>query len=175
MPSFKVRDLMINVLPEGNPVPLGGGFCPIGTICAALTNCGPLSWCGPGNTFCNWKTCHWITPFHCQPCTFAFTVTITTTFPTGCGPVTCGITELTVTDPGTIVINPAIGMQGPEALATLRAQLTQALANLDEQQKVADQALQPKSVGDAELLEKKLEEALAEVRALKEQLRKDQG
>lgn len=73
------------------------------------------------------------------------------------------------------MINPAIGMQGPEALATLRAQLTQALANLDEQQKVADQALQPKSVGDAELLEKKLEEALAEVRALKEQLRKDQG
>lgn len=63
--------------------------------------------------------------------------------------------------------SPALGDQRPQALAQLRQQLQGLLAEVEaEEKRLADEAF-PQSAAEAEALEKKLEEALAEVRSRK--------
>jgi hypothetical protein len=52
----------------------------------------------------------------------------------------------------------------PEALATLKAQLQEALANVEAQEKALNEQLAPQTLEEAEALEGHLVDALAEVR-----------
>jgi|HubBroStandDraft_6_1064221.scaffolds.fasta_scaffold215094_1 hypothetical protein len=63
--------------------------------------------------------------------------------------------------------------QSLESLAALRAQLQQQLAQVNAQEKVVHESLAPASLEDAEALEKKLSEALEEVRSMKEKFKKE--
>jgi hypothetical protein len=60
----------------------------------------------------------------------------------------------------------------PEGLAELKAELQQQLANIDEQEKLVKKNLAPASLEQAEMLEKKLVEALDEVKSVKARLKK---
>ncbi|MBZ0167957.1 MAG: hypothetical protein K8F29_00770 [Kofleriaceae bacterium] len=59
-----------------------------------------------------------------------------------------------------------------ENLAVLKAQLRQQLAAVEEQEKLAHESLRPASLAEAEALEKKLIEALDEIKTIKAGLKK---
>jgi hypothetical protein len=61
---------------------------------------------------------------------------------------------------------------GPIDLASLKEQLQQTLTQIEEQERLDAQALSPQTVDEAEQLEKKMTEALAEIKRVKEDLRK---
>jgi acyl-CoA thioesterase len=84
----------------------------------------------------------------------------------GCGPITpC---------PGVSGILPeqGEGVATPENLATLKAQLQQALAQVEAQERVMEEGQKPQTVEETEVLEQKLAEALEELRAHKDELRR---
>jgi len=55
----------------------------------------------------------------------------------------------------------------------LKEQLKQALANVEEQERAADASMQPKTLAEVQDLEKKLTDALEEVRSRRTQLEKE--
>jgi hypothetical protein len=141
---FKIKDLMIKVLPTTDPP---------GRPCGnANTNCTQCTdWTGWGcdmGTFCACST------GGCTACT------------QNCTMVTCGLTP---TGCGTYLS----GMVGPHllgGLGELKEALRQQLAAIEAQEKRVDQALQPRTLAEVEALEKKLTEALQELQELKKTL-----
>jgi hypothetical protein len=70
------------------------------------------------------------------------------------------------------------GFGQPEDLAVLKAQLRQALAQVEAQERVQSEMMRPQTLDEASALEEKLEAALEEVQARKEELQEgaeDQG
>ena len=61
---------------------------------------------------------------------------------------------------------------GPLDYGQLREQLQQTLKAVEQQEKAADELLQPQTLEEAELLEAKMKDALAEIGRIKENLRK---
>jgi hypothetical protein len=61
-----------------------------------------------------------------------------------------------------------------QQLAILKAQLQQVLARVEDEERVIEARLEPRSVEDIEFLQKKLTSALEELGVKKEQLKKEQ-
>jgi sialic acid synthase SpsE len=59
-----------------------------------------------------------------------------------------------------------------EGLATLKAQLQQALAQVEQAEKTAADAAKPQTLQEVDELEKKLTDALSELKARREELKK---
>jgi acyl-CoA thioesterase len=60
----------------------------------------------------------------------------------------------------------------PENLATLKAQLQQALAQVEGQERAMEESQKPQTVEEAEALEQKLVEALEDLRQHRDELRR---
>jgi hypothetical protein len=155
--AFRVRDLVINVLPEEG----GGG----------AGDCG-LTGCTLGFSHCRFGSCDFVTICifsGCRECSGAFTCI---------GATKCGGCTLNVTcggGPSLLFGEGGAGDVDPHALATLKAQLQQALRQVESaEQRLADQ-MSPQSIEEVEALEQKLQGALDELKARKEQLRDREG
>lgn len=177
---FKVRDLMIDVVPEA-----GGGAniacCP-GTMLTGDPFCCPGTGfrtpaCCPGTGF-RTCLCSYISPACCPGTSFRTccpTFCCPGTLPVTCEP--CSPIPFTGCDPispcpGGSIIPPERGVATPENLATLKAQLQQALAQVEGQERAMEESQKPQTVEEAEVLEQKLVEALEELRQHREELRR---
>lgn len=152
--AFKVKDLMIDVTSatgglQGQPAIL----CRVGCTYVAFTGCHLAC------TYLAISGCHFGCSFYYPSlCTFG-SVTVTQTCPGSL-----------VTDTGPIL--DTIPQLSGEALGHLKDQLKVAL-DLAEKQQAAETAAQtPQTVADVEMLEKKLGEALDDLRARKTELNK---
>jgi hypothetical protein len=147
--AFRVRDLVINVLPEAGAAP-GCAF----------------TGCGLGFSRCRFGSCDFVTICifsGCRECSGAFTCI---------GATNCGGCTLNVTcGGGPSVILGRVDEDDPEALATLKAQLREALRSVESAEKTLTERMSPQSVAEVEALEEKLQGALEELKARKEQLR----
>ena len=155
--AFKVKDLMIDVSAAAGALPDQAAlYCRFGcTYYAAFSGCHLAC------TYLAFSGCHY-------GCSFAF--------PSYChyGSVTVTITQTCpgslVTDTGPIL--QTIPQLGGEALGNLKEQLKTALEMAEKQQAAEVQSQTPQTVADVEMLEKKLGEALDELRARKSELQK---
>jgi hypothetical protein len=150
--AFRVRDLVINVLPEG------GGEAAAG--CA-------LSGCGLGFSHCRFGSCDFVTICifsGCRECSGQFTCI---------GATNCGGCTLNVTCGGgpSLLFGGGAGDVDPQALATLKAQLREALRAVESAEETLAERMSPQSIEEVEALEQKLQGALEELKARKEQLR----
>lgn len=141
--TFKVKDLMIDVSSATAQLQCAHTLIGCHYYCSHLA----ISYC------------HFGCSFHFPSICPAGTITPT---------ITCPGTLVTDTSPIIQTINQ---VSGP-ALVNLKAQLKEALELAERQGVVEAESLKPQSVGDAEMLEKKLGEALEEVRARKAELQK---
>lgn len=135
--AFRVRDLVINVLPEQG----GGGLEPFD--CPGISDCYPFSSCG--------RT-HACYPVSCR---------IVSCIGSRCGGCTLNISGWPGFQQGVTA----------EDLAALKAQLTQALSEVERAEQVLAESMRPQSIDEIEVLEHKLEGALSELKQRKEQLR----
>ena len=148
--TFKVKDLMIDISSATAQF-----ACTHHTLCAGHTLVGCNYYCSQ----VAFSICH----FGC-----------TNHFPSIC---THGSVTVTITCPGTLVTDTSPIFQtlpqlsGP-ALGNLKEQLKQALELAERQEAGQAEALKPQTVADAEMLEKKLGEALEELRTRKAELQK---
>ena len=157
MPRFKVKDLMIDVLPV-EKAELGDlEICWISDPCRLYHSCLKIiSRCDRYHTFCPWNSQ--------DPCRFLLTdwcVHIQTLRVLACH----AGTKLEL-DPGEWVIN-------PHELDVLHEQLKIAMNRVEiAQERVAREGT-PRTVEEIEALEDKLTEALGELAALKKDMKKD--
>jgi hypothetical protein len=188
MRRFKVKDLMINVMPEGGPqeaVPgvagcginisiVGCGNSCVLPSCPAVSVCGlTLGGCGGGLTLCAGATycigrsriggCDpdvtgCVGECSIQPCSANM---CTGHCSDGCSPVA----SLTVQ--GCVRFGAADQL---EELALLKAQLTRTLQQIEAQHRTVQAQMEPQTLEEVETLETKLSEALDEVRARKAEL-----
>lgn len=179
--AFRIRDLMISVLAPA----AGAKGCPTctGTTGDVLQGC-------QGQTGLGCQTCTGTTNPQLnlqafgQGCNLCTGTTPVAGFVQGLGCPTCTGTVGCQTCTGTTGdvfaqaaavaacgvctgFSPAIGDQRPQALAQLRQQLQGLLAEVEAEEQRLAEAGAPQSLEEAEELEKKLEEALAEVRSRK--------
>jgi len=140
--AFRVRDLVINVLPEQG----GAGLEPFD--CPGISDCYPFSSCGRTNA-CYPASCY---PFSCR---------IISCIGSRCGGCTLNVSGLPVLEQGVTA----------EDLAALKVQLTQALSEVERAEQVLAESMRPQSIDEIEVLENKLEAALTELKQRKEQLR----
>lgn len=152
--AFRIRDLMVNVIPQGGS---GGQVIGTGPI---YCSCGPITLTPP---VCH----HWVVSALEQripnmanvlPCFQETHPPPTTVHP--CHPWYAS--AFVVTFPQFLLDRPG--------LAALKEQLGTALAEVEAQEKVAEEALRPRTREEAENLEEKLKGALEEVRGWKETL-----
>ena len=149
MKYFKFKDLVINVLPAQDPAKL---VCNptirqcLQPSCACLLRQFLSGITACGTTPC-WCLSHGLTPC---PCASRICSNISPVYSPWCQ----------VEDPG------------PIDLASLKEQLQQTLTQIEEQERLDAQALSPQTVDEAEQLEKKLNDALGELKTIKEDLRK---
>ena len=163
--AFKVRDLMIDVAPAARVA----GYC-LG--CTQLMSF-PTPWCRPYS---------WYYP------TIVQCPTATITLCPG-GSIQCTITDWNTTPQITTTIyqtqtieqipglqTPAFNQPGmiasPQNLTELKAQLRQALAQVEAQERAAAESMRPQSLEEVDMLEQKLTEALEELRQHKDELRR---
>jgi hypothetical protein len=155
---FKVKDLMIDVTSQGH----------------TYTACQPTYLCRIG--------CTAITQTACQlQCSIIHTIhpcglIYATVFPTqtACGfggTQVCFATCLGSETPWNLGLqgDPALGVQ---QAGSLKEQLKAALQAAEAQEKATEEGLKPQSVADVEMLEKKLNEALDELKVRKTELQK---
>ncbi len=186
---FKVKDLMIAVLPEaGQPGQESQLVCnPTLCVCTRCTECTLCSGCTcTGCTQCT--GCTGCTPCtDCTGCTACTNGCTVCTFNSGCGGASCGCTGATgcnicsqactactdLTCGGFASKAPLESLVAqPESLALLKEQLRSAMAQVEEQERALDERMAPQSLADVDALEKKLLEALDELRARRETLQK---
>ena len=174
--AFKIRDLMISVLTSA----AGGKGCP---ACTGTTH---PQFFGQGCDLCTGTTPRQAAlGAGCNYCTG----TVVTGFNQGGGCPTCtgttgqvggGCPACTGTTGGFCAhaaalaacgvctgVSPALADQRPQALALLREQLQGLLAEVEAEEKRLADAAFPQTAEETEELEKRLEEALAEVRSRK--------
>jgi hypothetical protein len=186
--AFKVRDLMINVLPSD---PVGCG--PAGTciknsqgcihptlICDPLIN--PKSYCAnsaPQGAICG----------ACTLCTVLCTATCGCTHFSHCIPhsivIQCGFGCTDITPicgpctrhfqscPGTSIVPEQAGTTQEAsfaALSALKEELKQQLAEVEKQHTAAEHSLLPQTVEEVDMLTKKLQGALEELKSRRAEL-----
>lgn len=187
---FKIKDLMIKIIPEEGKMaaeqPVGcGDFMTCGGCtnctgdCTACTNtrqclggCSDLYTCKGGSRAmagcgltCAPNTCRVCTVVctdECSACSQQVLTCKCTDSPT-CRVGTCGYGSCQ----RTYGVAEAQQQLTLENLAVLKAQLRQQLAAVEEQEKLAHESLRPASLAEAEALEKKLIEALDEIKTIK--------
>ena len=162
--AFRVRDLVINVLPEaaGERDVLG---------------------CGLGFSHCRFGSCDFVTICifsGCRECSGAFTCIGATncggcTLNVTCGPNSCGAFTCGGCTESASVLFGRGGADDPQALAALKAQLREALRAVENAEQQLAERMSSQSVEEVEALEKKLQDGLEELRARKEQLRGREG
>ena len=151
---FKIKDLMIKVLPgaEGATEPREG--------CNVPSTCGDCSACTEGSNPCpGGFTCDWGT--FCD-----YTVCGGTCVCTDCSYPSCGHT-CTPLD-----TKPQGRRRVTGNLWELKAALKRQLASIEAQEQLSEQVLKPRTLEEAEALEQKLKEALEELQDIKKQLSK---
>ena len=149
--TFKVKDLMIDIS-SATVAQIG---CTHHTLCAGHTLVGCHLYCSQ----LAFSICHFGCTNHFPSiCTHA---SVTVTF-------TCPGTLVTDTTP---IFQTLPQLSGP-ALGNLKEQLKQALELAERQEVSQAEALKPQTVADAEMLEKKLGEAIEELRTRKAELQK---
>jgi hypothetical protein len=152
--AFKVKDLMIDVSSA-----TGALQCQPTLICRFGCTYLAFSGCHLACTYLAFSGCHLGCSFYLPSlCAFG-SVTQTITCPGSL-----------VTDTGTIL--QTIPQLSGEALGNLKEQLKQALDLAEKQQAAEAEAQAPQTLADVEMLEKKLGEALDELRARKAELHK---
>lgn len=188
--AFKIKDLMINVLPSGTEAVCGLGTCrPLTGVCdplhagtCACTHCSACSVCSLQCTGgCTIHQCTAACSILCtQGCTCTFCTAHCTALGATCGPCT-GQCSFQCTHPATW---PQITTACPQypvgsdpeasftALSALKEQLKQQLAEVEQQHAAAEAGLLPQSVEEADMLTKKLQEALDELKAHRAELAK---
>ena len=191
MKSFKLRDLMINVLPEQGKTACICASRGVVTICEcaslALTECGCSRFTATG-CFClthNAVSCH---PYPSNVCICSHVVSCTacTANPSCAG---CSVVISCVHACSQIASICAGGTRqpftitgptdpGPEQTATtlaeLKDQLKQQLAAIEEQEKAVAESLKPQTVVEADDLKQKLEQALEELATRRTELSKSE-
>ena len=194
--GFKVRDLLISVLPAaGNDPAPGGGCIPCtgttgqqgghGGGCIPCTGTTGQVGHGGGCIPCTGTTRPLAAAGLCTECSYTYAEALQdpgcvpctgTTGPRGnygCNPCTgttqalCGHAAALAACGVCTGISPALGDRRPEALAQLRQQLQGLLAEVEAEERRLEQESFPQSAEEIAVLEKKLEEALAEVRSRK--------
>lgn len=190
--AFRVKDLMISILPGAGEGP--GGFlsrfpCHCGCTYGYTQGCGPTIGGGgtpqalmmaayghvcPGEISRTqppqrcYDFTNWCPPFTIQ-CEFSQTVH-TTPFLTAFSPFCC-IPWSTIAGPVGVPPggDPAAMV---EQLAAMKAQLREAIAQIENQEKVVGELAQPQSIAEIEELEAKLKGALNELEHRKSELKK---
>lgn len=186
---FKIKDLMIKIIPEEGKMAegqlAGCGDCTNCTV--KCTACTDTPGCRGGCS--DWFTCKGgsqvtaagcgltCAPNTCRVCTFVCTDECS-----ACSQqvLTCKCTDSPTCRVGTCGYGSCNRTYGVEAgqpltlenLAVLKAQLRQQLAAIEEQEKLAHESLKPATLEEAEALEKKLVEALDEIKAITADLKK---
>ena len=148
---FKVKNLMVSVLPQEADLQQAANQVQETVVYRTI----PVTWTQPR------------TPTPLTPWTTPWTTTFTTTWPTGCLR-SCGLTgtfSIACRGDLTDYIDPAVDINDIDVLTQLKVQL-------DAQINAVNANLAPQTVEQAEMLEKHLNEALAEVKATKDALRK---
>jgi hypothetical protein len=185
--AFKIRDLMISVLPTAVEVPgciNCTGTTPRGCVdCTGTTPRGCVAGTGDGCPNCSGTTNLYI-GFGCPNCSG----TTGDAAALGCHHYSGGCPNCTGTTGGFCAhaaalmacglctgVSPLLADQRPQALALLRQQLQGLLSEVEAEEQRIGEAAFPQSVEEAEALETKLEEALAEVRSRKAGLGKNTG
>ena len=172
MGYFRVRDLMINVLPEGGQAGIG---CLAATQClnVSLPDCvGQTVVCPAGTQVCGVSLCAGAS--RCVGVTLPWGAAggcdagACTLVPTDCG-CTHNYCSVTGSCPKSLEWVPT-----PEAhlreLAQLKEQLSQQLADVEQREQALGEALQPTTLEEVKVLEAKLQAALEELRARKADL-----
>ena len=148
MAQFKVRDLMINVVQEGQALQQE---CPLNSFC-------------PNNT-CGFTIILCLLPTNpCGGCTLNITVP--------CGPCSLGNTCGSI-GPCTLGFSLAPGLRQAGDLGALKQELKRVLGEIEAQERALDDSLQPQTLADIELLEEKITLGLKELQSRKEQLQRD--
>jgi hypothetical protein len=171
--AFKVKDLMINYLPQAqNPqaLPPCQANAPNTCACTHCTDCTGV--CTEGCTACTNPThCTHCTACtqctHCTACTactacthcthhsFICTPGITVCAATGCGASICQIPSCGVSNPCICtvlasIVNPVeTPEEGLSRLAALKQQLTAQLTEVEKQEKAAEESLRPQKLQEA--------------------------
>ncbi|MES1243809.1 MAG: hypothetical protein ABUT39_19545 [Acidobacteriota bacterium] len=178
--AFKIRDLMISVL-----APDAGAGC---ATCTGTTNVeAPRDGCPT----CTGTTGQDQAPYGCHTCTGTThppmyggcpACTGTTNplmFGGGCPACTGTTGDVWTARAAALMacgvctgVSPVLADRRPEALAALRQQLQGLLAEVEAEERRLEDAGFPQTAEEVESLEKKLEEALAEVRSRKAGLKK---
>ena len=177
--AFKVKDLMINVLPAaGEALPCVQGtvvcvqiLCTHVSVCGACTNrsvctyCTVVMSCGCSIVSCRFVSCG------CTHCTVILSC--------GCSIGSCGCSAVSPCTPlASLITAPGPGVPGPspessfETLTALKAQLKQQLAEIESQQKAVEESLRPQTVAEVDELQSKLEAAIEELKARRTELTK---
>jgi hypothetical protein len=149
--SFKIKDLMISVLPAA------GQDCGLVTVCTF-----------PSVDVCTGTDTRPHPPRHgCTGFTYFagcgatdITVTLRTCFYTFCAATLCAATDTNFDSPPTSLA----------ALAALKEQLKQQLAAVEKQQAAVEESLRPSTIEEVDLLTKKLNEALVELKKRRAEL-----
>lgn len=162
---FKTKDLMVSVTPAAEMAEAD-----LARVCALHTHiCFSPTWCHHHSCLSpTWQPCGFHTDL-CGPCTFHWSA---------CVP--CSLLGPTWECPGITapcragsrpVFDPTIYVRDREDLATVRTQLRETLAKLDEVEK-AGLAGDIQTLAEAERFEAGLKEALQQVQAAKKNLKK---
>ena len=153
--AFKVKDLMIDVSSASAALQCQPTFifCQFGCTYAAFSGCHLAC------TYLAFSGCHFgcsfFLPSFCQHGSVTVTLTCPGSLITDTGPILQTIPQL-----------------GGEALGNLKEQLKLALDLAEKQQAAEAEAQTPQTLADVEMLEKKVGEALDELRARKAELLK---
>lgn len=141
---FRIKDLTVDLTSA-----TAGLACPLHTIILCQYHC----------TYHFPTYCFYHCTFQISPCHYYF--------PTY---VPCPANTQIVTCPGGSIIDPGdIVTQPPEVL---KARLQEALKAVEAQQQIVDQSQQPQTLADVDMLEKKLTEALEELKKRRSELQK---
>ncbi|REF99919.1 hypothetical protein DFJ67_5965 [Asanoa ferruginea] len=151
MPVFKVRDLMINLLPEGGgPLPRCPGV--------SLPNCAANSCFNVSVIGCG-VTCPAITR-----CTHG-TLIADTCPASSCYNYTCEVTNFSRgCGQGYTCLMPGEGIGQAEDLTLLKQQLRLALEQVEAQEAARDEAERPQTIEEVDQLTERLNDALDELR-----------
>jgi hypothetical protein len=181
--AFRIRDLMVNVMPRGGTgagrvAMMAGTF---GGICDAFTCAAQSQMCADGSAFdLGGQFCDLISgePTNCQfgtantclyTCNTTAPICVASCPNFTCPPVTYRCPALRAS---AVVVTPVNNWRAfaSRDLAALKEQLRTALAEVEAQEKAAEEASRPRTREEADELEEKLKGALEEVRGWKKTL-----
>jgi len=175
MPQFKVRELMINVLPESSQdqrIVCDFSFCDnLSRYCAiTVPNCGSVS-----NINCRVSICPRVTLLEAVSCNDACCTLVDCS--TGCTPA-CTIECTNQQCTGFLSCHPAVTTTQRadlqlEELTILKQQLRQALRVIEMQKQVLTESLRPQTLEQVQEIEEKLSGALEEMRMRRAELEQD--